>query len=530
MLRSSLTGDPVPDQSFAPLAWLLPGAFVVGALLVRGRPQSAWTIGARITLAAPVLALLASPALAPVARVMAFLIAGLGAVTLRFSTRYLDGEADGPRYVQWFLLALAGAALVTVSRDLVITGLAWTLTSLALHQLLTVGPARAAAEIAAHKKFLLSRVADLAVASAIICIAVAYGTTDIARVLAAASAGDVPTTATAGTLLLAGAIILRSAQLPFHGWLIQVMEAPTPVSALLHAGIINLGAYVAISLAPLFVAVPTALTLLALTGLVSATLAALVMRTRGSVKGALAWSTCAQMGFVLVEIGFGAFDLALLHIVAHGAYKANAFLASGSGVQTAAQQTHARLPLRATTPLSLAAQVPSLGRWITATVLVVVPVAASLASGTWQPENPSTLLSTAVVMLAIIPAIAQLPVRSGTATLRGGLGIVLGLPALYAIWHVVLAPIAPPAGALPLPTWIAALVIAGFTTALATQAIVARAPQGRLARGLYPHALAGFHLDAVFTRLTFRIWPPTITAPAVRQRRERSPLRIERAA
>lgn len=515
---------------FAPLAWLLPAAFLLAAAAVRRWPAQAWTFGARATLAAPILALLAFPALTPAARVMAVLVAGLGAVTLRFSTRYLDGEADGARYVQWFLLALGGAATVAVARDLVVAALAWTLTSLALHQLLTVGPARAAAEIAAHKKFLLSRVADLCVAAAVVLIATAFGTTDIAAIREAAANGDIPTAAGIGTLLLALAIVLRSAQLPFHGWLIQVMEAPTPVSALLHAGIINLGAFVAIRLAPLFVATPVALSLLALAGLASAVLAGLVMRTRGSVKGALAWSTCAQMGFVLIEIGLGAFDLALLHIVAHGAYKANAFLASGSGVASAAQRVRPDLPLRSTTPATDAASAAPLRRWMLATVLVTTAVAATLASAPAIPRTPSVLLSVGVVALAMIAALAQLPSSGGWSSLRSGLGIILGLPALYAIWHVILAPIAPPTQSLPVPSAIAALVVAGFVVALAVQAIVARAPQGRLARRLYPHALAGFHLDAAFTRLTFRVWPPTITPTAVRQRRERSPLRFERAA
>jgi NAD(P)H-quinone oxidoreductase subunit 5 len=259
-------------------------------------------------------------------------------------------------------------------------------------------------------------------------------------------------------------------------------------------------------------------------------LAGLVMRTRGSVKGALAWSTCAQMGFVLIEIGLGAFDLALLHIVAHGAYKANAFLASGSGVPSAAQRVRPDLPLRSTTPQAVASAAAPLGRWMMATALVTVAVAATLAAAPAIPHTPSVLLSVGVVALAMIAALAQLPASGGWSSLRSGLGIVLGLPTLYAVWHVILAPIAPPTESLPVPSAIAALIAAGFATALAVQAIVARAPQGRLARRLYPHALAGFHLDAVFTRLTFRVWPPTITPTAVRQRRERSPLRYERAA
>src|SRR5690606_5596011 len=201
----------------------------------------------------------------------------------------------------------------------------------------------------------------------------------------------------------------------FHGWLIQVMEAPTPVSALLHAGIINLGAFVAIRLAQLFVATPAALTLLLLAGLTSAALAGLVMRTRGSVKGALAWSTCAQMGFVLVEIGLGAFDLALLHIVAHGAYKANAFLASGSGVATAAQHLRPGLPLRSTTPQTLASAAAPLSRWLIASLAVtaaIAAIAATLTNTTWIPRTPSALLSLGVVSLALVSTLAQ---RSATA-------------------------------------------------------------------------------------------------------------------
>jgi NAD(P)H-quinone oxidoreductase subunit 5 len=503
---------------FAALAWFLPGALLAAALLVRLRPRQAWPIGTGALLAAPVLAVLAVPALAPANRVMAFLITGIGAITLRFSQRYLDGEPDTARYVHWFLLAISGASLVAVSRDLIVTGLAWTLTSLALHQLLTFGPARAAAEIAAHKKFLLSRVADLGVAAAVLLIGRAYHSTDLGVILESAAAGYVPTAAGVGTTLLALAIVLRSAQLPFHGWLIQVMEAPTPVSALLHAGVVNLGAFVAISLAPLFLATAPAMAVLVAAGALSATLASLTMRTRGSVKGALAWSTCAQMGFVLVEIGLGAFDLALLHIVAHGAYKAHAFLSSGSGVPAAVQR-----PAAVPAPRGL--------HWALATVLApALVVGTALAFWGGFAERQTNIVSAGVLALALMPTVAQLLAAPTAAARRSALAIALGLPALYTLWHAALAPVVPVPAALPLPLWAAALTLAAFAAALTTQAIVAAAPQGTVARRLYPHAAAGFHLDAVFTRLTFRLWPPTITAPAMRQRRERSPLRIERAA
>ncbi|XLM23048.1 NADH-quinone oxidoreductase subunit L, partial [Chromobacterium piscinae] len=110
---------------------------------------------------------------------------------------------------------------------------------------------------------------------------------------------------------------IKTAQLPFHGWLTQVMEAPTPISALLHAGVVNLGGIVLIKAAPLLQTAPPANLLLMLWGGASALLCCLVMLTRISVKLRLAWSTCAQMGFMLLEIGMGRYSLALLHLLAH---------------------------------------------------------------------------------------------------------------------------------------------------------------------------------------------------------------------
>jgi NAD(P)H-quinone oxidoreductase subunit 5 len=118
-------------------------------------------------------------------------------------------------------------------------------------------------------------------------------------------------------VLLVASAALKCAQLPFHGWLIQVMEAPTPVSALLHAGVVNIGGFLMIRLAPLMTQSEIAQTLLVICGCTTAVIAALVMTTRVSIKVALAWSTCAQMGFMLLECGLGAYPLALLHIVAH---------------------------------------------------------------------------------------------------------------------------------------------------------------------------------------------------------------------
>jgi NAD(P)H-quinone oxidoreductase subunit 5 len=127
-----------------------------------------------------------------------------------------------------------------------------------------------------------------------------------------------------------------------HGWLTEVMEAPTPVSALLHAGIINAGGVLLIRLADLVQASPGAMAALVMIGGFTALFGAVVMLTQSAVKTALAWSTVSQMGFMLLQCGLGLWALALLHIVAHSLYKAHAFLSSGGAVQAVAGAAPAR--------------------------------------------------------------------------------------------------------------------------------------------------------------------------------------------
>src|SRR5690349_16746348 len=115
--------------------------------------------------------------------------------------------------------------------------------------------------------------------------------------------------------------------------MLQVMEAPTPVSALLHAGVVNIGGFVMIRLAPLMAHATLAQNILVGVGLFSTIIASLVMATRAAIKSVLAWSTIGQMGFMLVQCGLGAWHLALMHLLAHSCYKAHSFLSSGSIVR-----------------------------------------------------------------------------------------------------------------------------------------------------------------------------------------------------
>jgi NAD(P)H-quinone oxidoreductase subunit 5 len=268
-----------------------------------------------------------------VTSVMLLLVSFIGLIIVRYARTYLHGEAGLARFHRWLLLTLAAVTSLVVVNNLLVLALAWIATSVALHQLLTFYPDRTAAVVAAHKKFLVSRLADLCLLGFLALTQASVGSLELDQVTAWAGAhpGRTPSMQLAAGLLVV-AVALKSAQLPFHGWLTQVMEAPTPVSALLHAGVVNIGGFVLIRLAPLLAGAGPARMLLVVVGLVSTVIASLIMTTRVSVKVALAWSTCAQLGFMLVQCGLGLWHLALLHLVAHSLYKAHAFLSTGTAV------------------------------------------------------------------------------------------------------------------------------------------------------------------------------------------------------
>ncbi|MGH7233569.1 MAG: proton-conducting transporter membrane subunit, partial [Nitrospiraceae bacterium] len=140
---------------------------------------------------------------------------------------------------------------------------------------------------------------------------------------------------TAITMVLVVTIMTKSAQFPFHVWLPGTIEAPTPVSAMLHAGIVNAGGFLVNRLAPLYGMAPTTLYLLFVVGSLTALIGATTMLTQPSIKRTLVYSTMGQMGYMVMECGLGAFALAIFHLCAHGLFKATLFLNSGTNIHRA---------------------------------------------------------------------------------------------------------------------------------------------------------------------------------------------------
>ncbi|WP_043112890.1 NADH-quinone oxidoreductase subunit L, partial [Pseudacidovorax intermedius] len=264
----------------------------------------------------------------------------------------------------------------------------------ALQRLLCFYPDGPFALLAAHKKRIADRVADglLLLAAGLAWREVGSGSLSALWTHVAQQGLSTPLQWAAVALVLA--VVLRTALLPVHGWLIQVMEAPTPVSALLHAGVVNLGGFVLIRFAPLLDAAAPARWLLLAFGMATAVLAGLVMLTRISIKVRLAWSTVAQMGFMLLECAVGLYTLAALHLIGHSLYKAHAFL-SASGVvrDTRRQALHA--PVTPTSLSLLMAPVLGIG-----TVLVVLAAVGGPAWPLWW----SALLGLAWAPMLWLPA------------------------------------------------------------------------------------------------------------------------------
>jgi len=266
--------------------------------------------------------------------IMLSLVTFLGAVVTRYSVNYLRGDPRQKHFSTWLGLTLCSVMWLVISNNLLMFTCAWMATSLSLHQLLIFYKDRRSGLIAAKKKFIISRIGDACLTGALILTWKCFGTWDFADLFVQAQRIDLSATqdscATWISVLLVAGAALKSAQFPFHSWLPDTMETPTPVSALMHAGIINAGGFLIIRLSPLIVLSPSAMSALMLLGSFTALFASVVMMTQTSVKKTLAWSTISQMGFMMLQCGLGAFALAALHMVAHSLYKAHAFLSSGS--------------------------------------------------------------------------------------------------------------------------------------------------------------------------------------------------------
>ncbi|MFM2479921.1 NADH-quinone oxidoreductase subunit L [Celerinatantimonas sp. YJH-8] len=420
------------------------------------------------------------------------LVAILGFTIFRYSWVAFSGQADRGRFLRALMMTIAAVVMVIISNHMLLFWAAWISVSLSLHRLILFYPQRPRAQLAAHKKFLLARLSELLLGVALLLLYLHFQTPYISAIIkqvpTAGSHLDIHITA----VLLALVALIKCAQLPIHGWLIQVVEAPTPVSALLHAGIVNLGGILLLFFAPVLAASSAACWLLIVWAGISTVIAGLVSTTRISIKVKLAWSTSSQMGLMLVEIALGLYEMALLHLFAHSFYKAYSFLNSGSTVNS-----------YLSTQLSGECQ-PKVRHWVFALVLAMT----ILSMAQWQFTVTQSLAATMLVLFAlsalILPSVTRWD-RASPVRILITLIVACALLTFYttAKHHLMVlmgldAPLDHAAD-----TWVAMLFIALFAFSIALQYW----PHIRWVKRLFIWLNAGAYLDEWATRLTLKLWP-----------------------
>ena len=342
--------------------------------------------------------------IAPLALV---LTTGMGATVLAFAGRNLRHEPYQRSFARLGSLLVTATSVVVVADNLVLLVIAWIATSALTVALLRTGPehGREARSVRAWRSFV--------VGDAALVVAVGLLLSGRAPVIA-------------GLLVLVAAAS-RSASGPFYRWLPASVGAPTPSSALLHAGVVNGGAILLIKLGPeVGSLVPVAIATAVVGGL-SCIFAEAVMLTRPDVKGRLAWSTIAQMGFTMLLCGLGLPLAAGLHLVAHGFYKGALFLGSGSSVRALTRSRRSPFPVhrRGATAFFGAGSVG---------LAYLVPMAA-IGGAVGATDAPwSAQLAVPLLLATVAAGQAGRAALSRTASVRGGFGALAATGALAGLY------------------------------------------------------------------------------------------------
>ena len=291
-----------------------------------------------------------------IAVVMVFVVSTVALMVNLYSTGYMrhHGKPE-PRYWWYFaVLSLFVSAMLTLvlADNLLLMFVAWEGVGLCSFLLIGFYHEKRSAVEAAKKAFVTTRFGDVGMFIGIILFWRATGSFQITEIIAAAEAGrvnDLPQVMSDGYLTLSTLMLFlgaagKSAQVPFHVWLPDAMEGPTPVSALIHAAtMVVAGVYLVARLLPVFEVAPGASNVVLGAGLATALLAGVMALAQNDIKRVLAYSTVSQLGFMFVALGVGAVGVAMFHLLTHAFFKACLFLGSGSVIHMTEEQDARRL-------------------------------------------------------------------------------------------------------------------------------------------------------------------------------------------
>jgi NADH-quinone oxidoreductase subunit L len=266
----------------------------------------------------------------PLSIVMALTVTGVGALIHVYSIDYMHGDPRYRRFFAYMNLFVFFMLMLVLADNFLVLYLGWEGVGLCSYLLIGFWFDRKPAADAAKKAFVTTRIGDSAFLIGIVFIWLHFHSLDFDVVFRGAP-GLANGTATIMALLLFAGAVGKSAQLPLHVWLPDAMEGPTPVSALIHAAtMVTAGVYLVVRAHPIFEQSGTALTIVAIVGIVTAIYAGFSAIGQEDIKRMLAYSTISQLGFMFFGAGMGAYAAAIFLLVSHAFFKALLFLGAGS--------------------------------------------------------------------------------------------------------------------------------------------------------------------------------------------------------
>ncbi|HEY9723421.1 MAG TPA: proton-conducting transporter membrane subunit [Oscillatoriaceae cyanobacterium] len=442
------------------------------------------------------------------AAAMFCLVSFIGLIVVAYSHNYMQGDPAHGSFTRSLCLTLVSVLFLTISGNLFQFLLAWLGMGFGLQTLLLFYPERRAAVLGARKHLIATLLGSFCLLAVLAILYRLFGSLDYTAIFAGAAAlrgaSVLPASIHAAALLLAIAGLLRSAQFPTHGWLMEVMETPTPVSALLHAGIINAGGFLILRFSKLVSLSLPSLETLVLIGGFTAIFGSVVMLAKTSIKVKLATSTVAQMGFMMLECGLGAFPAALLHIIAHSLYKAHAFLSSGSVIDMA----------RASWSLSPGGKPHPLRQVVAVLAVLAIGFVLGRTFGAAPTEQPGVFALGAVLLLGLVHLVSSgIDVRPSAyvigRTVLYALGVGIAYFSLQIAMMWLFSGSIPIAAALhgPFALSVEAVVVAAFAVVTILQGRVPGDAQTPRWQALYALVWHGFYVNTLINRLLMQVWP-----------------------
>ncbi len=260
------------------------------------------------------------------------LITGVGSLILIYAVGYMAHDPDRRRFFGYLNLFIAAMLLLVLSDNYLALYAGWEGVGLASYLLIGFWQFKPTAAVAAKKAFIANRVGDVGLSLAIMLMFAEFGTFNFTGVFDSVKSGGTGVATALGLLLLLAACG-KSAQVPLQSWLLDAMEGPTPVSALIHAAtMVTAGVYLIVRSNPIFNDAPTAQLAVTVVGAVTLLFGAIIGCAKDDIKKALAGSTMSQIGYMTLAAGLGpaGYVFAIAHLLAHGFFKAGLFLGAGS--------------------------------------------------------------------------------------------------------------------------------------------------------------------------------------------------------